>query len=30
LNSARRARFDPNGQAPDPQKGTIYFLFLRQ
>lgn len=30
LNSARRARFDTNGQAPDPQKGTVYFLFLRQ
>lgn len=30
LNSARRARFDGNTQAPDPQKGTVYFLFLRQ
>jgi hypothetical protein len=30
MNSARRARFDPSGQAPDPQKGTVYFLFLRQ
>jgi hypothetical protein len=30
LSSARRARFDANGQAPDLQKGTVYFLFLPQ
>jgi outer membrane biosynthesis protein TonB len=30
LSSARRARFDTNAQAADPQKGTVYFLFLRQ
>jgi len=30
LRSSRRARFSSNSTAPDPQKGTIFFLFLRQ
>jgi len=30
LNSSRRARFNSKASAPDPQKGTIYFLFLAQ
>lgn len=30
LRSTRRARFNGSGSAPDPQKGTVFFLFLRQ
>lgn len=30
LRSSRRARFNGSSNAPDPQKGTIFFLFLRQ
>ncbi len=30
LSSARRARFNSLGSAPDPQKGTLFFLFLPQ
>lgn len=30
MNSARRARFNSLGTAPDPQNGTLYFLFLPQ
>ncbi|MCB0770533.1 MAG: hypothetical protein KDC00_09020 [Flavobacteriales bacterium] len=30
LSSAKRARFNALGSAPDPQKGTVYFLFLPQ
>jgi hypothetical protein len=30
LSSTRRARFNSSGSAPDPQKGTVFFLFLRQ
>jgi len=30
MASARRARFNSIGSAPNPQKGTLYFLFLRQ
>ncbi|MCB0763080.1 MAG: hypothetical protein KDB84_00125, partial [Flavobacteriales bacterium] len=30
LRSARRARFNASGSAPDPQKGTLFFLFLSQ
>ncbi|MEZ4740764.1 MAG: energy transducer TonB [Flavobacteriales bacterium] len=30
LASAKRARFNNLGSAPDPQKGTLYFLFLPQ
>jgi hypothetical protein len=30
LRSGRRARFNASATAPDPQKGTIFFLFLRQ
>lgn len=30
LASARRARFNSLSSAPDPQKGTLYFLFLAQ
>lgn len=30
MTSARRARFNSLGTAPDPQKGTLYFLFLSQ
>ncbi len=30
MASARRARFNSLGTAPDPQKGTLYFLFLAQ
>lgn len=30
LGSSRRARFSPAPSAPDPQKGTVFFLFLRQ
>lgn len=30
LSSARRARFNALATAPNPQKGTLYFLFLAQ
>ncbi len=30
LRSARRARFSPKSNAPDPQLGTVFFLFLAQ
>lgn len=30
MTSARRARFNSLGSAPDPHKGTLYFLFLPQ
>lgn len=30
MASAKRARFSSNGAAPNPQKGTLYFLFLAQ
>ena len=30
INSARNARFSSNTNAPDPQRGTIYYLFLAQ
>lgn len=30
MASARRARFNGMSSAPDPQKGTLYFLFLAQ
>lgn len=30
MASARRARFNGLASAPDPQKGTLYFLFLAQ
>lgn len=30
LDSSRRARFNGSASAPDPQKGTIFFLFLAQ
>ncbi len=30
MTSARRARFNALGSAPDPQRGTLYFLFMPQ
>ncbi|MCW5898906.1 MAG: hypothetical protein KIT10_06515 [Flavobacteriales bacterium] len=30
LRSARRARFSPSANATDPQKGTVFFLFMPQ
>jgi len=30
MASAKRARFNTLGSAPNPQKGTLYFLFLAQ
>lgn len=30
MTSALRARFNGSSSAPDPQKGTLYFLFLSQ
>ncbi len=30
LRSSQRARFNTAGSGPDPQKGTVFFLFLPQ
>lgn len=30
LTSAKRTRFNPSSTAPDPQTGTVYFLFMPQ